>query len=199
MNPLVRIPLLMSLLAVCASIGFGQKFCRPTPPSPYKHTALIVSKIDKKAGKYKTVMEYPALDVMRGARFTLAASFFHHDLKLGVAPTIDLAFAFVSEQANSQHAHDLSILINGQPWVLSAPVEYASKKLEKGLLVETTRMTLTYEKLSEITKARSVRVRLGALEYPLSFDNLEALREVASQIEPYLTWNKWSTIKAERR
>jgi hypothetical protein len=159
---------------------------------------VILSQFDKKAGKFKTVMEYPPLDVKSGVRRTIAAAFYHHDMKLGIVPDVNLTFAFVTDQSASQHPRDISLLVNGRPWAFGELVRYDSRKLEKGLVLETATLTLSYENLQEIIRARSVQARLGALDYQLSFDNLEALREIASQVEPYASWNKWKTIGARR-
>ena len=178
--------LLAILLLSCASLGFGQKFCRSVH-SPYKHTANIVSRYDEHARHMKTVLEYPKFDGM-GNGFTIYATFYHHDVKLGT-PTVDLYFLFASPQSSSQHARDLGLNINGRPLALTGPIQFASQT-ENHMTIEQARINITYEKLLEITSGQKAEVRLGSASRRLSEDNLEALRELASLLAPYSQWAK---------
>lgn len=185
----VRATLLMILTLTCVSLGYAQRYCT-VPQSPYKHSALVVSRFDQSAGKMKTVLEYPPLDVKRGDRFTLYAFFFHHDLRLHETPTLDVTFVFASQQSSAAHSHDLSIFINGKPWGYVGPVQYVGKKEPHGFFLEAARMTLSYESLLQIISGRRVEARLGVTVYPLTEDHLEALREIASQLAPYAQWEQ---------
>jgi hypothetical protein len=178
-----RAILLALLLLGCASLGFGQKFCR-VARSPYKHTANIASRYDEHARSMETILEYPNFD---GGGFSIYAAFYNHDVKLGYTPTVDLTFLFGSSQSLSQHARDLSLSVNGQPMALAGPVQFVSHK-EHNATIDAVRITLTYEKLLELTSGRKAEVRFGSTSHKLSEDNLEALRELASMLAPYAQW-----------
>jgi len=182
-----RTILLATLLLSCASLGFGQKFCRSVH-SPYKHTANIASRYDEHARRMKTVLEYPNFDG-GGDGFTIYATFYHHDVKLGTTPTVDLTFLFASSQSSTQHARDLSLSVNGRPLAFTGPIQFASQTGHH-TTIEQARITITYEKLLEITSGRKAEVRLGSTSRKLTDDNLEALRELASLLAPYSQWAK---------
>jgi hypothetical protein len=181
-----RTILLATLLLGCASLGFGQKFCRSVH-SPYKHTANIASRYDERARRMQTVLEYPKFDG-GGNGFTIYATFYHHDVKLGT-PTVDLYFLFASSQSSSQHARDLSLSVNGRPLAFAGPVQFASQT-NHHTTIDQARITITYEKLLEITSGRKTEVRLGSTSRKLTDDNLEALRELGSLLAPYSQWAK---------
>jgi hypothetical protein len=182
-----RAILLAMLLLSCASLGFGQKFCR-IARSPYKHTASIASRYDDHTHRMKTVLEYPNFDG-GGDGFTIYAAFYHHDVKLGFTPTIDLTFLFTSQQSSGQHARDLSLSVNGRPLAFNGPVRFVSQK-DRHLAIDTASITITYENLLELTSGRKTEVRLGSTSHKLTEDNLEALRELASLLAPYAQWAK---------
>jgi hypothetical protein len=182
---IARAILLAMLLLSCASLGFGQKFCR-VASSPFKHTASIANKYDDHAHRMKTVLEYPRFDG-GGSGFTIYASFYHHNVKLGFTPTVDLTFIFANAQSSSQHARDLSLSVNGRPLAFAGPIQFASQK-DKHTTVDAVKITITYENLLEITSGRKTEVRFGSTSRKLSEDNLEALRELASLLAPYSQW-----------
>lgn len=184
MRLLCRIPLLALFVLICSSFGFAQRYCEIPPPSPFHHSAEITTALDKRANAMRTVMQYPRQPGKNGEGFYLAASFLHQDFRLQTVPTVDLYFTVVSEAKEFEHAHDVKLLVNGQGLAFVGPVQYASTK-DHGVNVETTKVTVTYETLSQIIKARSVETRIGPTSFHLSNNNLEALREVASLIEPY--------------
>jgi hypothetical protein len=180
-----RAILLALLLLGCVSLGFGQKYCRNTP-SPFKHKADITSRIDERSHRMKTVLEYPDFDG-GGNGFTIYAAFYHQDVKLAVMPTVDLTFLFASTQSTSHHASDLSLSVNDRPLALVGPIQFTSQKGHK-TAIDAARITITYDKLLEITRGRRAEVRLGSTSHRLTEDNLEALRELASMLEPYAQW-----------
>ncbi len=58
--PLWRITLLAIFIFACALSGFAQKrYCQVPPPSPFKHNALIVTRLDKPTKRMKVVLEHP--------------------------------------------------------------------------------------------------------------------------------------------
>ena len=131
-------------------------------------------------------MEYPQLDPSNGVRFTLAASFYHQDMRLPTPPSVDLTFIFISPESSSSHARPLSLFLNGRPWSPAAnpSVQYSSAKDHK-FVIERAKVTLTYESLLQLINSRRIDARLGSSTYQLSEDNLEALRDLARQLAPY--------------
>ena len=182
MIPLKRIPLLLGLFLFFTSTGYAQKFCTVAPPSPYKHNALIVTSYDQRARRMKTTLEHPN-DLGDGLH--MAASFFYTDPRTRSTPMIDLIFVAASKHPRFREAHDLSLRPEGNSaWTFSGPAQYSTDDGPKGTKLERNKITLSYTDLLNLTKARRVRVRLGATEFELSNNHLEALREVASLMAP---------------
>jgi hypothetical protein len=182
MIPLKRVPLLFVLLLSVSATGFAQKFCTVSPPSPFKHNALIVTSYDAVARRMRTTLEHPTA---LGGGLRLAASFYYTDPRLRSQPMIDIFFVSAAKKALYRDAHDLSLTADGQLWPLGgATARYYTEDGPKGMTLEKTRITLSYARLVELLKARRVRARLGATEFELTNNHLESLREIASLMAP---------------
>lgn len=181
MIPLNRIPLLVAIILSFAATGYAQKFCTVAPPSPFKHNALIVTSYDQRAGRMKTSLEHPRV---MGDGVYLYAAFFYQGQGLRVPPSIDLYFVHPSKKPAYADSHNVSLFADGAPWPVMTAAQYSTEKGEKGMTLEKTRVTLSYENLVSLLKARRVTARLGFTEFELSFNHLEALREIASLMAP---------------
>jgi hypothetical protein len=182
--PPLRLLLLTALLLSFSAVGYAQKYCPVPPPSPFKHSAQIVTKYDSKARRMKTTLEHPVALTKQGGSVYLYAEFFYQDPRLRARPSLEVAFISVSKEALYRNARTLNITLDGQPLALFAPVQYKSQKGEKDTLIETTRVTLTYENLLALTRAKKVEARLGPTNFVLSKNHMESLREVASMMVP---------------
>ena len=181
MIPLKRTPLLVAVLLAFPVAGLAQKFCTVAPPSPFKHSALIVTSYDQRARRMKTTLEHPnAL----GNGLRLAASFFYQDPRLRSAPVIDIFFISAAKKPAYRDSHNLSLVADGNPWPFSGVAQYYAEDGPKGLTVEKTRITLTYASLLNLIKSKRVTARLGAAEFQLSNNHLESLREIAMLMAP---------------
>jgi hypothetical protein len=181
MIPLKRIPLLVAILLAFASTGFAQKFCTVAPPSPFKHSALIVTSYDQRARRMKTTLEHP--NAMANG-LHLYASFFYQDARLRTPPMIDIIFIAASKKPLFREAHDLSLMADGNLWPLTSTPAYYTEGGPNGTTLEKTKITLSYTELLALIKARRVRARLGATEFELSNNHLESLREIAMLMAP---------------
>jgi hypothetical protein len=181
MIPLKRIPLLLVLFLTFTATGLAQKFCTVAPPSPFKHSALIVTSFDPQAGRMKTTLEHPR---PLGDGIHLYASFFYQDRRLRSTPMIDIFFISASKQPKYKAAHNLSILADGNAWPLAGVTQYYTESAAHGLTVEKIRMTLTYASLVNLIKAKRVTAHLGATEFELTNNHLESLREIAMLMAP---------------
>ena len=182
MIPLKRIPLLIGLSLFFTATGYAQKFCVAAPPSPYKHNALIVTSYDQRARRMKTTLEHPN-DLGDGLH--LAASFYYTDPRLRTPPTIDIIIVAASKHPRFRDSHDLSLMPEGNSgWAFSGPAQYSTDDGPKGTKLERAKITLSYADLLNLTRARRVRLRLGATEVELTNNHLESLREVASLMAP---------------
>lgn len=181
MTLLKRIPLLLAIFLTFSATGFAQKYCTVAPPSPFKHNALIVTSYDQRARRMKTTLEHPNI---LGNGIHLYASFFYQDARLRSAPMIDIFFISAAKELHHRDSHNLSITADGNAWPFVGVAQYFTENGAHGMKVEKTKMTLTYASLLNLTKARRVRARLGATEFELSNNHLEALREIASMMKP---------------
>lgn len=182
----LRIPLCCALLLSCTTlVTFGQKrACPKPPPSPYKHDALITTTYDKVADKMRTTLEHPRILGKEGDRVYLSASFTHEDPRRPVRPSIEITLIAVSVKPRYEKAHDLTILTDGKRWMPAGAAQYRAQTNSSGSVFEATKVTLTYDDLLGIIKAKIVEARLGLDNFQLSENHLESLRELASLITP---------------
>jgi hypothetical protein len=186
MIPLRRIFLLAAFILSCTAIsGFAQKrYCEIPPPSPFHHSALIVTRYDKPTKRMKTVLEHP-VSLGHGAdALYLSASFFFSDPKLHVRPMLEIALVSVSKEAKYRTSHDLLILTDGLRVPFVGQEHYQTGKNESGLVQEVISATVTYDTLFNLIQAKRVTTRLGSTEFELTTNHLESLREMASLMVP---------------
>jgi hypothetical protein len=176
MIPLKRVSLLAVFLFTCSLTGFAQKFCDVAPPSPYKHSALIVTDYDSTARKVKTTLEHPRA---MGGGIYLYASFFQQDRRLRTGPVVEIVFISISKE-KYRDSHNVRFVADGHDWPYMSATQYSTDTAEDGHRLEKTRLTLTRESLIDLLKARKVKARLGSTEFELSNNHLESLRELAS-------------------
>jgi hypothetical protein len=181
MIPLKRIPLLLAIFLTLPITGLAQKFCTVAPPSPFKHNALIVTSYDQRARRMKTTLEHPnAL----GNGLHLYASFYYQDSRLRSPQLIDIFFVSAAKKPVYRDSHALSLTADGNVWPVSAAAQYYTEDGPKGMIIEKTKLTLTYADLLSLIKSRRVRARLGATEFELTNNHLESLREIAMLMAP---------------
>jgi hypothetical protein len=181
MIPLKRIPLLLVLFLTFTATGFAQKFCTVAPPSPFHHSALIVTSYDPQVGRMKTTLEHPR---PLGDGIHLYASFFYQDRRLRSTPTIEIVFISASKKLKYKDAHNLSLQTDGNAWPFAGVTQYSTESAAHGLTIEKIKVTLTYASLSSLIKAKQVTAHLGAAEFELTNNHLESLREIASLMAP---------------
>lgn len=181
MIPFKRIPLLFAILLTFSATGLAQKFCTAPPPSPFHHSALIVTSFDSSTGRMKTTLEHPH---PLGDGIYMRASFFYQDSRLRTPPTIDIFFVAASKKPRYGDTRDLTLLADGHALPQIGAEQYFTEHGERKMTVEKMRLTLSYASLAMLIKARRVTVRLGSTEVELSNNHLESLREIASLMSP---------------
>ncbi len=184
MKIFIRIPLLVALIWAMAGISYAQKSCPVPPPSPFRHNAQIVTRPDPKTKQWKVYMQHPSSLTRSGDPVYLAAEFAFVDPRLKTKPTIDISFVSMSKSPRFEYSHSVSLLIDGQPWPVAAPVQYSSKKQSDGLYLEITKVTLSYDSLLNLIQGKKVAAQLGMMRFEMSNNHLEALREVANMMMP---------------
>lgn len=184
MKTYARIPLIAALLLAFAGIGYAQRACPVPPPSPFRHNAQIVTRQDPKTKAWKVYMQHPKSLTNGGDPVYLAAEFAYQDPSTRIKPTVDISFVSMSKSPRFEFSHALSLLIDGQPWPVAAPVQYFSQKQAGGIYLETTRVTLTYDSLVSLIQGKRVAAQLGMTKFELTNNHLEALREVANMMMP---------------
>jgi hypothetical protein len=180
----VRFPLVALFLLIFAGISYGQRMCPVPPPSPFRHNAQIITRPDPRTKQWKVYMQHPTSLARGGDPVYLAAEFAFVDPRLRAKPTIDISFVSMSKNPRFEFSHALSLLIDGQPWPVAAPVQYSSKKQGDGVYLEITKVTLTYDSLISLIQGKKVSAQLGMAKFELTNNHLEALREVANMMMP---------------
>lgn len=181
MKNLSRLTLCTALLLLIFPNALPQKrrSCPTPPPSPFKHSGEIVTSFDSAARAMRTTLEHPRpLGDAQNALY-LSASFVHRDTRSGARQSLELLFASSSMEYRFRQGHDLVLVCDGRPAPLTSPARYRSRT-DGGMILEATSVTLSPEDLSVLTGARKVKARLGAQEFELTNNHLEALRAMAS-------------------
>ena len=179
MYTFAKIALFCLLLIGCAIFARAQQSCPVPPPSPFKHDALIATVYDEASGQMKTTLKHPRLlSSNAGQAIYLYAAFTYSKSQWTAKPTVDVAFISVAQEYKYRDANNLVFMTDDAP--LSGGSQYKSGKNEDGLIVEGSKITLSYADLARIISAKKVEARLGSTHFALTENHLESLRELAS-------------------
>ena len=166
-----------------------KRYCPEPPPSPFKHNALIVTKYDGAVDRMRTTLEHPRVLGREHEGLYLSASFLHQDPNRPVSPSIELVFISTSKEFRYRDSHDFTILSDGRQWSSDRAPQYYTETDENGIILEATKVTLTLDALLGVIKAKKVEAKLGTTQFEITFNHLEALRELASLMTPQA--NAW--------
>jgi hypothetical protein len=128
----------------------------------------------------RTTLEHPRPLGGSQSPVYLTASFIHVDPRRGGSPTVELALVSTSLVQKYRDAHNLALVGDGRPIALSTAARYQSRPGNQGVVLEVLRLALSAEDLAGVTGSRKVTARVGAEEFELTHNHLEALRELAS-------------------
>lgn len=157
-----------------------KKFCPAPPPSPFKHAGRIATSFDSASRGMRTTLQHPRpLDAAQGPLY-LTASFVHADPRRGAGQSVDLVIYSTSRLERFRAAHELALVADGRPVPFASRASYQTRASGDGLVLEAVRVTLSKEDLTSLTSARRVTGRVGADQFQLTNNHLEALRELAS-------------------
>ena len=173
-----------ALLLLSNTTGLAQKkktFCAPAPPSPFKHNGQIVTSFDPARGM-RTTLEHPRPIGSAQGELYLKASFVHRDPRRPGMQMIELYFVSAAREQRFSGSQNLTLLCDGKRVPLTSAASYQSRPAGQGMVLETLRVTLSQADLAGVTGARKVTARVGASEFELTNNHLEALRELASLI-----------------
>lgn len=175
--------LCITLLLIPHVATLAQKkktFC-PTPaPSPFKHSAQIVTTFSPSARGVITTLEHPRpLTDARGNLY-LKASFVHKDPRQPGSQMIELYLVSESKAQRFGESRDLTLMCDGKPFPLTSRINYQTLNEGRGLVFESLRVSLSHEDLRGVAEARRVAARIGASEFELTENHLESLRELVS-------------------
>lgn len=185
MFPLVRIILLAIFILGCATFASAQyKACSTSRPSPFKHSAKIVTVYDARAKGMKVTLEHPLSLTTSGDPLYLYAEFFYQDPKLGTKPNLNIYLISTSKETLYRNARNLSLTVDGKDLLFNGPVQYDSKRIEGGKVREVAKVALTYDALAGLIRGKRVEGQLGPTEIRFTNNHLEALREIASMMVP---------------
>jgi hypothetical protein len=180
------------LLTPPSSIFAQKRACPVPPPSPFKHTGNISTRLDKTTDSMRTILEHP-VPLTRGAeRVFLSASFAHQDPRRASAPTLELTIISVSVGEKYRASHDLVLSLDGQRRSYVGLTNYQSRA-NGGTMYETAQVKLSFEDVQVLTHSRQVTAHLGLAEFAFSHNHLEALRELASLMAP--SPSRWRTTE----
>jgi hypothetical protein len=161
-----------------------QAYCE-VPVSPFKHSALILTRMDESTKRMRTTLEYPRDPADPRDGFYLFATFLHQDMILKTTPMVSVLFSLISRAPTTTTVDVLKVAIDDRAWVYKGKIKFLRQDAGLGQTMQGAAVNLNYDELVALTKAKRVEVKLGSTSYVLTEDNFEALREVASIVEPY--------------
>lgn len=183
----ITICLLCLTIAAAGSsfcLAQNKRLCPVPPPSPFKHSAQIVTSFDPSADRMRTTLEHPRVLGKEGAGVYLSATFLHHDTRRPAPAIVDIIFISSSPEFKFRQTHDLVIICDGKRAPVIGAARYRSQTNAQGAALEATSITLSYDELRNMTRARKVIARIGQSEFELTNNHLESLRELASLMMP---------------
>jgi hypothetical protein len=187
--------LLALLLAYAPPAALAQKsLCPKPPPSPYKHSGQIVTRLDRAARRMRTTLEHPRALAGAKGNFYLGAAFLHADPRRGETPQVELVIHGASAAGGLGAGDDLSFLADGRALTPARRASFRSRPAGAAVS-ESATVSLSLPEVTRLTGARRVSVRVGASELVLTHNHLEALRELVSQMAP--APSRWSEATAE--
>lgn len=196
MNSLLRPVSLLLLLTLFAPPAFSQKkFCPVPPPSPFKHDGQISTRFDRSSNGMRTTLQHPRALTKGADSVYLAASFVHQDPRVAVKPALEIIFFSASQPARLSFGEEVSLVADGQPMTLHRPASGGSRPGGRKSTPASAAVSLNYTEVAKLTASRKVQVRLGGVEFDLTGNHIEALRELASQMAP--SPSRWTTRAAE--
>lgn len=195
MRTYAKLFLTLSLLLVCGTTSLAQKkksICPVPPPSPFHHSGSIVTSFDRATNGMRTTLEHPgALSHDDGVLY-LFASFVHQDPRRPLSrQMVDIVFYSTAKHLKYREAHDLLFVTDGRQIPFSGGMARYRSQTEGGLVYESTQISVPYDVLLSMINSRHVSARIGATQFEISNNHLEALRELASLIAP--SQGSWGT------
>jgi len=170
MKVIAKLSALFAALLVCATFGLAQT---PKQKAVFRHGGHIVTSKDKTELGYMPIFN----DGVNRNLFLYAK--FGPTAVYPERPSVDIFFISVSTGAKYAQSPGLSMEVDGGRFAFGGSDTdfYAQQKGD--YVVEGVGITLSNDTLVRIANAKKVVVHLGATDFQLSGDHLEALREMA--------------------
>ena len=204
MKFLVKLLIAPILLCACETIGLAQSALTPPPKRDYKYDGKIVSAYDKVKDQTTVLIQLmPVKDVedprdilddtpskpRRKDRLDFTIFFAYPGEQLKTPQYVSIGFAYLAFEPQRYEGHVLTAKIDGQRITLGKMevlrtqeiiVQYAYKRYTRRVL----ELVIPYEQFLQIATAKKVKMKIGDMEFGLSRDHLEAVRDLASRTVP---------------
>lgn len=198
--------LLLSLLLLCgAAVASAQTAAlQPPPKRNYKYDGKIVTNFDKEKGETVVLIQLMRIKDVEDPRpvwedtpanprqlDTLEMTmFFSYPGQTLVTPKyVSVGFLYLALDPERYRNHALRAKIDGV-WVELGKMdvlrtqEVSARGAYKRYTRRALEMTIPYEQFLALANARKVKMQLGGVEFDLSRDHLEAIRDLASRTAP---------------
>jgi hypothetical protein len=151
------------------------------PRGTYVHHFKITETFDRFSGLTNVLLlalQYPGM-----GRANLAVTYLYEG-STPYAPTL-VGFMLAYESASWTYAdcHDLTLLLDGRIRLLPR-TEYSGKVQDDGSVAENITSRLPVNEFLQIVNAKKVEGKLCNSEFVLTDEQMEALRDVASRMQP---------------
>ena len=164
---------------------------RPTPTpqltnliparGSYSHSYKITEEFDRFYGVTNVVLLPDAVDAKDNPQGSLVVVYHYNETTPAPPDLISLAFASFHDDWQFLECHNLTLLVDGR----SMPLETTyDGSVESGFVSEQVISEITLRDFLTIVNANKVEGQLCRMEFELTSSQMEALRDVASRMQP---------------
>jgi hypothetical protein len=198
--------LLLSWLLLCgaATASAQTATLQPPPKRNYKYEGKIVTNFDKEKDETVVLIQLMPIKSVEDPRpvwedtpanprqlDTLGLTmFFTYPGQTLITPKyVSVGFLYLALDPERYKNHDLKAKIDGA-WIELGQMdvlktqEVAARGAYKRYTRRALEMTIPYEQFLALANAKKVKMKLGDVEFDLSKDQLEAIRDLASRTVP---------------
>ncbi len=192
------------LLCLCSTYGLAQGSLTPPAKRNFKYAGKIVSTYDK--NKDKTIVLIQLMDVedvedprpvgedtpsnpRQQDRLGFTMFFDYPGEKLATPQYVSIGFTYLALEPRQYGDHLLAAKVDGERITLGkmqvlGTQEVIVRTAYKRYTRRALELVIPYEQFLRLANAKKVKLKLGDIEFDLSKDHLEAVRDLASRTVP---------------
>jgi hypothetical protein len=152
------------------------------PRQKYWHVYEIEEEYDRFDNHTAIHLRADVYEAQRRPEGSLSASYWYPGTTPSIPETVSISFAIIHENWQFQQCHHLRLLVDGRSMRLETT--YDGDVITGNLVGEMVFAWLSAQDFLEIVNAEKVEVRLCLMEFEFTPAQMEALRDLASRMQP---------------